>query len=129
MRRRSFRRLGCGRRRHVFKSAERDATECGLSELQEKLPIVDLASLLQDFRETAALMMQLDLIITVDTATAHLAGALGRPVWTLLCHTPDWRWHLEQADSPWYPTMRLFRQPSWGDWSGVIEDVVVALKK
>ena len=55
--------------------------------------------------ETAAVLEQLDLLITVDTAAAHLAGALGRPVWTILCHTPDWRWHLGRIDSPWYPTM------------------------
>jgi hypothetical protein len=77
----------------------------------------------------AEAMTELDLIITVDTATAHLAGALGRPVWALLCHTPDWRWHLDRDDSPWYPTMRLFRQPSWGDWGSVISEVTNALRE
>ncbi len=81
----------------------------------------DVGALLTDFANTAAVLDQLDLLITVDTAIAHLAGALGRPVWTMLCHTPDWRWHLDRSDSPWYPTMRLFRQPKWGDWDSVVE--------
>ena len=68
------------------------------------------------FVDTAAVMESLDLIITPDTAAAHLAGALGRPVWVALRHVPDWRWQLDRQDSPWYPGMRLFRQPSRGDW-------------
>ena len=83
---------------------------------------------MSNFADTAAVLSQLDLVITVDTATAHLAGALGRPVWTLLCHTPDWRWHLSRTDSPWYPTMRLFRQPRYGDWDSVVNAVGDALK-
>lgn len=74
------------------------------------------------------MMMALDLVITVDTAMAHLAGALGRPVWTLLPYAPDWRWLLGREDSPWYPTMRLFRQSRRGDWPGVIERVGAALR-
>jgi hypothetical protein len=65
----------------------------------------------------------------VDTAVVHLAGAMGRPVWTLLPFCPDWRWLLERSDSPWYPTMRLFRQATIGDWTGVIEQVVDALRQ
>jgi tetratricopeptide (TPR) repeat protein len=87
----------------------------------------DVGRLLKDFADTAAVLQRLDLLITVDTAIAHLAGALGRPVWTLLCHTPDWRWHLDRSDSPWYPTMRLFRQPEWGDWQSVVEQIRTAL--
>lgn len=71
------------------------------------------------FMDTAALMMNLDLVITSDTAVAHLAGALGVPVWLALPFVPDWRWLLHRSDSPWYPTMRLFRQTSPGDWAGV----------
>ena len=71
---------------------------------------------------------QLDLVISVDTAVAHLAGALGKPVWTLLSATPDWRWLLEGETTPWYPTMRLFRQVRPGDWAGVVERVVDALE-
>ncbi len=80
------------------------------------------------FEDTAALMMSLDLIITSDTAIAHLAGALGRPVWVLLNSAPDWRWQLERRDSPWYPTMKLFRQRAPRDWAGVMADVEKELK-
>jgi len=79
------------------------------------------------FVDTAALMMSLDLIITSDTSIAHLAGALGRPVWVLLNSAPDWRWQLERPDSPWYPTMRLFRQPKPRDWRSVFTEVEAAL--
>jgi len=65
-------------------------------------------------------MENLDLVITVDTSLAHLAGALGRPVWLALKSAPDWRWFLDRTDSPWYPTMRLFRQTAAGGWDGVL---------
>ncbi len=84
---------------------------------------------LRDFSDTAAAIANLDLVISVDTAVAHLAGALGRPVWTLLKYAPDWRWLLARDDSPWYPTMRLFRQKVPSNWSSVIEDVARALQK
>jgi Flp pilus assembly protein TadD len=90
--------------------------------------LFDLGGHLEDFADTAAVLQRLDLLITVDTAIAHLAGALGRPVWTMLCHTPDWRWHLDRSDSPWYPTMRLFRQPTWGDWDSVINRIRAELQ-
>lgn len=89
--------------------------------------LTDIGQMLKDFADTAAVLARLDLLITVDTAIAHLAGALGRPVWTMLCHTPDWRWHLDRSDSPWYPTMRLFRQPARGDWDSVIQQIRTAL--
>lgn len=79
------------------------------------------------FLDTAAVMANCDLVVTADSAPAHLAGALGRPTWTLLRHVPDWRWHLDRADTPWYPTMRLFRQPARGDWTGVIAAVAQEL--
>lgn len=81
----------------------------------------------QAFLDVAALMQLFDLIITSDTSIAHLAGALGRPTWVALKHTPDWRWMLERSDSPWYPTLRLFRQSSPGDWSGVFASMRAAL--
>ncbi|MDR3402695.1 MAG: tetratricopeptide repeat protein [Chthoniobacter sp.] len=91
--------------------------------------IIDHTAHLTDFADTAALMAELDLIISVDTAVAHLAGALGRPVWTLLPFVPDWRWGLEREDTPWYPTMRLFRQPALGDWDSVIQRTTIELKE
>jgi len=83
---------------------------------------------LQDFTDTAALLSSMDLVITVDTAIAHLAGALGKPVWILLPYDPDWRWLTERDDSPWYPSAQLFRQTARGDWDGVIERVVERLR-
>jgi hypothetical protein len=82
-----------------------------------------------DVVDTAANICNLDLVITVDTMVAHLAGALGAPVWTLLPFRADWRWMLDRPDSPWYPTMRLFRQPSSGDWGSVIKMVARALER
>lgn len=80
------------------------------------------------FPDTAAIIQNLDLVISVDTAVAHLAGALARPVWTLLPYAPDWRWMLDRADTPWYPTMRLFRQPRLNDWPSVIDEVVTGVR-
>lgn len=80
------------------------------------------------FIDTAAIMANLDLIITSDTSIAHLAGALARPVWIALKYVPDWRWLLERSDSPWYPTARLFRQRKLDDWTGVVDDIAAALK-
>ncbi len=91
------------------------------------MQLVDLASELDDFATTAAIIASLDLVITVDTAVAHLAGAMGRPVWTLIYSPPDWRWLLEREDSLWYPTMRLFRQGLPGEWEPVVEQVALAL--
>lgn len=80
------------------------------------------------FLDTAAVMQHCDLIITSDTAIAHLAGALGVPVWLVLKFVPDWRWFLDRDDSPWYPTMRLFRQQSPGNWSGLLSEVEKELR-
>jgi tetratricopeptide (TPR) repeat protein len=89
--------------------------------------MIDHSADLQDFADTAALIMQLDLVISIDTSVAHLAGALGKPVWILLQFSADWRWLLDRSDSPWYPTARLFRQKLRGDWDGVVDDVAQAL--
>lgn len=91
------------------------------------LPIVDWTQEMVDFRDTLALVEQLDLVISADSSVAHLAGALGKPVWTLLPFAPDYRWLIERADSPWYPSMRLFRQPLPRDWASVIRAVSAAL--
>jgi tetratricopeptide (TPR) repeat protein len=91
-------------------------------------PIIDHTSLLEDFSETAALIEQLDLVISVDTSTAHLAGALGKPVWLLNRYDTCWRWMLERTDSPWYPTLRLYRQRRDGDWADVLERVAADLR-
>jgi len=89
--------------------------------------VMPLGPQLLDMGMTAAVMTELDLVITVDTATVHLAGALGRPTWLLLPYAPDWRWMLNRDDTPWYPGMRLFRQPQPGDWESVFASVEQAL--
>jgi ADP-heptose:LPS heptosyltransferase len=78
---------------------------------------------LRDFGDTAALMAELDLVISVDTAVAHLAGAMGRPAWVLLPFVPDWRWQMHRRESVWYPTLRLYRQHRWRDWSEAVDAV------
>ena len=83
---------------------------------------------LGSFGQTAAVIERLDLVVTVDTSVAHLAGALAKPVWTLLPFAPDWRWLTGRDDSPWYPTMRLFRQTTPGDWAGVMTRIADALR-
>jgi hypothetical protein len=85
--------------------------------------IDDISPNLNDFADTAAALSMLDLLISVDTAPAHLAGALGRPVWLLLPFSPDWRWKMDREDSLWYPTMRLFRQPTQSDWLSTIRRI------
>jgi ADP-heptose:LPS heptosyltransferase len=91
--------------------------------LCERTDIVDLTDHCTDFLETAALISCLDIVITVDTSVAHLAGTLGRSTWILLPHVPDWRWLLNRDDSPWYPTARLFRQNESRNYSHVIDQV------
>ena len=83
----------------------------------------DPGDALTDLEATADALLEVDLVITVDTMLAHLAGALGRPVWTLPAFAPDMRWMLDRADTPWYPTMRLFRQPAPHDWAGAFREV------
>jgi tetratricopeptide (TPR) repeat protein len=93
------------------------------------MDFTDFTSDLHDFAETASLIANLDLIISVDTAVAHLAGAMGKPVYLLLPTVPDWRWMLDRSDTPWYPTMKLFRQPTIGDWPTVIANITRALSQ
>jgi Flp pilus assembly protein TadD len=89
--------------------------------------LVDLSAELKDFADSAALIEALDLVISVDTAAAHVAGALGKPVWNLIKYHACWRWLRDRTDSPWYPTMRLFRQPEPGDWTSVVDEAARAL--
>jgi tetratricopeptide (TPR) repeat protein len=95
----------------------------------EGITLIDYTDEISDFSDTAALIENLDLVISVDTAVAHLTGALGKPIWTLLPFSPAWRWMLNREDSPWYPTMRLFRQPLPGDWESVIVRVKDELRQ
>jgi hypothetical protein len=90
-------------------------------------PIIDLTADVKDWADTAALVANLDLVITVDTAVAHLAAAMGKPTWILSRFNGCWRWLLDRDDSPWYPTARLFRQKTRGDWDGVMGEVARAL--
>lgn len=101
-----------------------------LAKLGSKFSITDLGCRLDagTFRVTAAVLCNLDLLISCDTAAAHLAGALGKPVWVALSYAADWRWLLDRQDSPWYPTMRLFRQFKLGDWATVFEQMAIALR-
>ncbi|WP_448562212.1 tetratricopeptide repeat protein [Trichothermofontia sp.] len=114
----------------AFYSLQVGAPALELAELPEvyRARVTDLSPQLTDFWETAAAIKQLDLVITVDTSVAHLAGALAKPVWVLLSYLPDWRWLIDREDSPWYPTARLFRQPHPGNWEQVITQVSVALQ-
>jgi ADP-heptose:LPS heptosyltransferase len=111
---------------YQFFSLNRDLKP-GDAELLPHLAVTDLTPRLKNFADGARLIGQLDLVITCDTATAHLAGGLGIPVWVLLPFAPDWRWLTDRPDSPWYPTARLFRQPRIGDWQSVIDQVKQAL--
>jgi len=105
-------------------SLQKDVPEADAALLASRSDLLHVGDALHDFAETAAVLTLMDLVITVDTSVANLAGAMGKPVWILLPHNPhDWRWMLERRDSPWYPTARLFRQPSPGDWASVIERV------
>ena len=107
----------------IFVSLQKDPRAGDQAVLRERTEIVDLTAGLADFVETAALISCLDLVITVDTSVAHLAAALGRPTWILLPYVPDYRWLLDRDDSPWYPTVRLFRQTETRDYETVLDRV------
>lgn len=110
-------------------SLQKEVRATDAAVLAENSHIAHFGGQIKDFSDTAALVEHMDLVIAVDTSVAHLAGAMGKPVWILLPFNPDWRWLLGRDDSPWYPTARLFRQPSMGDWASVIAAVAKALSR
>ena len=91
------------------------------------MKLIDLSSMIGDFADTAALVAELDLVVSVDTAIVHLAGAMGKPVWVFLQYTPDFRWLLEGQTTPWYPSVRLIRQTKFGVWDDVIDRTAAEL--
>ncbi len=107
----------------AFVSLQREVPEADAAMLAGIASMTAIGAELRDFDDTAAVLALCDLVISVDTSVAHLAGALGRPAWILLPFCPDWRWMLGRDDSPWYPTVRLYRQPALGDWDSVVERV------
>jgi Tfp pilus assembly protein PilF len=110
-------------------SLQKGPPEEQMKALPEGTPIIDLAPLMEDFADTAAVISELDLVLMTDSAVAHLTGALGKPIWVLLSYVPHWLWLLDRTDNPWYPSMRLFRQHSWGDWTGVFDQAAAELLK
>ena len=99
-----------------------------IHDLPERFAFLNLGEALQDFEDTAAVLAHLDMLITVDTAAAHLAGAMGKPVWVLIPFIPDWRWSMQRCDSPWYPSMELFRQPAPKDWRSPVNAMRIRLQ-
>ena len=92
-----------------------------------RAPLINLGAEIQDYDDTMAILANIELLVTVDTSVAHLAGAMGRPVWIMLPFAPDWRWLLRRADTPWYPSVRLFRQSTVRRWDDVLGAVATAL--
>lgn len=111
-------------------SLQKGASVADLARVERRGTMIrDLGSSLRDFLDTAAALLRLDLVITIDTSVAHLAGALGRPVWVLLPYIPDWRWLLTRENSPWYPSMRLFRQSASREWDSVFDKLRQLLRE
>jgi hypothetical protein len=115
--------------RFIFYSLQRGPERDQVASFRTMYHICDLAEESRDIADTGADIVNLDLTISVDTITAHLAGALARPVWLLLPYEADWRWMVNRTDSPWYPTMRIFRQPTRGDWESVMHSVASELER
>ena len=106
-----------------YVSLQKEVREVDNLTLNSNPHILNFSTHLNDFVDTAALIENLDLVISVDTSVAHLSGALGKKTWVLLPDVPDWRWLLDREDSPWYPSIKLYRQTSVGDWNGVLDKV------
>ncbi|MGN6749331.1 MAG: tetratricopeptide repeat protein [Xanthobacteraceae bacterium] len=119
---------GKGRVGASFISIQRELRGEDVEQVAAQARLTHIGGALDDFDDTAAVLALCDLLITVDTAPAHLAGAMGRPVWVLVPFAPDWRWTLDGEATPWYPTARIFRQPALGDWNAVIARVAAALQ-
>jgi Flp pilus assembly protein TadD len=111
-----------------FFSLQKGPAAAEITGASPELNLTDWSNDLHDFSDTAALIENLDLVIGIESAVTHLAGALAKPVWPILAHVADWRYLLNRTDSPWYPTMKLFRQPATGQWQPAIDEVVTALK-
>jgi len=107
-------------------SMQRQPTDALRERIDAAGLMLDAGDRLHSFSDSAALVERLDLVVTVDTSLAHLAGAMGRPVWMLLPSAPDWRWGIEGEATPWYPSMRIFRQLVHGDWSAPLEELATA---
>lgn len=112
-----------------FFSLQKGGAAAQASSPPRGMQMTDVSSELNDFADTAAAIANLDLVVCVDTAVAHLAGALGKPVCTLVAFSPDWRWLINRSDTPWYPTMRLFRQSAIGDWSEPVRRIAAELSE
>jgi ADP-heptose:LPS heptosyltransferase len=112
----------------VFYSLQKGEAAAQAAHPPAGMKLVDFTAELKNFADTAALIGQLDLVLSTDTAVPHLAAALGKPTWILLRYAPDWRWLLGRDDSPWYPTARLFRQPRPGEWAEPIERMARELR-
>ena len=106
-----------------------EETAVEVDELPKDLRFPSYGEEFQDFVDTAGALSHLDLVITVDTSVAHLAGAMGIPTWIMLAYPADWRWLLDRSDNPWYPTARLFRMPEPGDWVSVVAEIETALRE
>ncbi len=111
----------------TFVALQKGPAQAQIGRYFGRAPLINLGTEIEDFADTAAILQIVDLLITVDTSVGHLAGALGRPAWIMLPYAPDWRWLLHRTDTPWYNSVRLFRQPAPGDWTSMVHEVATAL--